>query len=405
MKERSDNAAALEAAAEDLSEQRGHRVGARDRGLIATGVSTMLSDAVALNEAERKIALDIVAVLAQDVADNVRIALAEHIKKSPYLPREIAKNLASDIESVAVPIIEVSAALSDRDLIEIVRDGAAAKQVAVARRPSVSAEVSSALAGTERKPVVQTLLANDGARIDEETFHTLLGTFAEENEVLGMMVDRGTLPLSVKERLIGQISTELRDRLVQQHDLPRHLAEEMSTQARERSLVASIGSELDSGSIERLVATLYADGSLTPTLVLRALCQGDYYFFQAAMAVLSNHTIATVRDLLHHRGAGGFKRLYRAAALPEHLFRAFRVALDVTRERWGTAHPSGSQAGIEDVIGRIVREYRDICPADIEGLLSQLSQRLPAAEALSIRPNLRPDYDDQKESESSATTR
>ena len=59
-----------------------------------------------LSERERKVSLDILKVMARDVERQVREALSEHVKSSPLLPPSIARVLAADVESVALPIIQ-----------------------------------------------------------------------------------------------------------------------------------------------------------------------------------------------------------------------------------------------------------------------------------------------------------
>ena len=66
-----------------------------------------------LTERQRYIAVEILEHLALDVEQQVRQALCENVMHCPFLPPEIARTLANDVESIAVPIIRYSAALSD----------------------------------------------------------------------------------------------------------------------------------------------------------------------------------------------------------------------------------------------------------------------------------------------------
>ena len=81
--------------------------------------------------------------MAADAAELVRRALAVTLKQSDVLPRDVALKLAKDVESVALPVLNHSPAFTDHDLAEIVRASSAAKQVAVARRPTLSARVTT----------------------------------------------------------------------------------------------------------------------------------------------------------------------------------------------------------------------------------------------------------------------
>ena len=94
---------------------------------------------------QREMALQIFEIMAKDAEIRVRMALSEHLKECPDIPRDIAMALAQDVDAVAVPFLEFSDALSDADLIEIIRSVGDAKQCAVARRPSVSSELAESL--------------------------------------------------------------------------------------------------------------------------------------------------------------------------------------------------------------------------------------------------------------------
>jgi uncharacterized protein (DUF2336 family) len=83
-----------------------------------------------LSERERKISLDILQVMARGVEQQVREALAEYVKSSPLLAPSIARVLAADVESMALPIIQYSSVLSEEDLIPIVHESGEAKQAA-----------------------------------------------------------------------------------------------------------------------------------------------------------------------------------------------------------------------------------------------------------------------------------
>src|SRR5690606_21742836 len=62
-------------------------------------------DRMPLDEAGRAAAQKILAVLAADAAELVRRALAVTLKASDVMPRDVARKLAGDVDSVALPMI------------------------------------------------------------------------------------------------------------------------------------------------------------------------------------------------------------------------------------------------------------------------------------------------------------
>ena len=91
-----------------------------------------------LSASARETAAAILEVLSQDVALVVRQATCEQVLHCPFLPPNIARRLAQDVDSVAVPIIRCSTALSDADLIALIGERDTLAQVSVAGRDTVT---------------------------------------------------------------------------------------------------------------------------------------------------------------------------------------------------------------------------------------------------------------------------
>lgn len=350
------------------------------RAATAASVAAAFADGD-LAPRERRMAEGILGLLAADVADEVRESLAEHIKHSPLLPRSLALSLAQDIESVALPILRASDVLTDEDLIAIVQAGSEAKQFAIAERRTVSEAVSHALMETGRRGVVCVLLANDGAEISAVSLETALETFQDDEDVAALMVERRSLPLGVTERLVSTLSETLRERLIQRHNLPEPLVADLAQHGRERALSRLVTDESRVVEIEALVDRLHATAKLTPTLLLRAICVGDLHFFEAGMARMADVPVENARILLYDRGPLGYRGLYSKTGLPSDLFQAFRIAIDVVGEVRKAQSAMGDdgvdwQRGYTDtIVDRLVREYRQVCPADVEHVLSQLARQ------------------------------
>jgi uncharacterized protein (DUF2336 family) len=341
------------------------------RAEVAAAVGAELASA-ALDAREAAIAAQILEFLAHDVELAVRQALAEHIKECPFLPPDIALMLARDIEDqVALPILEYSPVLDDAELIAFVRQGATARQLAIARRKSIGSAVADALVDTAKREVVSAVLANRGATIEEAALHQIAGQFSGDDAIAALLVDRPSLPLTVCEMLIANLSAALRDRLVVQHQIPAFLAEELALHGRERALVKLMPGQ-DGNAAERLAAHLHAKRRLTPSLVLRSISLGDLGFFDAAMAALADIPTMSARTLLYDRGAGGLRGIYDAARLPPELFRAFRAAISAVLE----GHlKQGHAAFAEHLLGQLVRLYDDLSPTSLEHAIAQLARR------------------------------
>ena len=350
-----------------------------NRAELAAKVSRQIGQA-ALTDAERQIAEDIIRTLARDTISRVRQTLAENLKASPALPRDVALMLARDVEAVAIPILSVSQALTDTDLVELVRDGNDAKQTAIAGRAAVSATVADALIELGSEGAVAALVGNEGAQLGEKGLGRVIERFGGSELVQRQLVQRPKLPVTIAERLVVVVSDALRRHLITRHDLSPQVAADLVLQSRERatlSLLADGGEGgRESGSLERLVAHLDQTGRLTPSLLVRALCMGDSAFFEAAMAHLANVPATNARLLIHDTGHLGLKSIYDKARLPPSLLPACRVALDVLRETHYDGEPDDIERYRRRVIERILTQYEDMEAEDLDYLLAKLGDMM-----------------------------
>ena len=92
-----------------------------------------------LSKRERDLVIDIIRQVIRDAEMDVRLGLAERLAVHDQAPHDLIVTLANDQIEIAEPILLRSDVLQDADLIDIIRRHAEAYQVAVAKRPAVSA--------------------------------------------------------------------------------------------------------------------------------------------------------------------------------------------------------------------------------------------------------------------------
>jgi uncharacterized protein (DUF2336 family) len=344
------------------------------RSYMAARVASLFREAT-LGPKERAIAEDILRALVEDAAVRVREAVSLHLKRCPFLPHDLAVTLAEDVDSVAGPLLEFSEVLSDADLIRIVRDYGAAKQCAIARRPTVTADVSDALIDTKDEEVVVTLVKNDGARILEPSLHKIVDAFADSEAVNEAMVHRQELPLTVASRLIAVVSDSLRQYLVARHDIPSDLAADVTTLGREGAIAELVSPDADQDQVHRLIRDLHRLNRLTPTLLLRVLCNGQIEFFEAGLAALAAMPPDHTRRLLWESWPHGFDALYRRTGLPRKFHAALRTAVEVILAPGGPSPDDAEKARrLRHLLRAISAEHGASGPENLEMVLSRLQR-------------------------------
>jgi uncharacterized protein (DUF2336 family) len=334
----------------------------------------------ALTPTEVRLGQDIVRILARDVEERVRASLSRGLRHSPNLPRDVARKLAEDVESVAFPMLTDSLALTDEDLIEIVRNGSSLKQEAIASRPNLTETVTGALIDHADEPAVIVLMGNNSAAIAEDKFDHALTRFDGSARVKEAMVLREKLPITVAERLVNMISKALQAHLVEAHALAPRTAADIVMKSREQEIIRlSLGaSEVE---LWQMVAQMQRNGRLTPSLILRALCTGDIGFFEVAMAVRGDISIENAQILIHDPSRRGLEALYRKATMPDELYGTIRSAIDTVAEAGFDGEPRDLERFRSRVITRVLTLVETVDPADADYLLDKLSDVLLHAPA------------------------
>lgn len=340
---------------------------------LAVGLAKAITHG-ALTDQERAIAIEVLRRLVRETEIEVRRTLAEHIKSSPLLPRDIAMRLAQDVQAVAVPILQSSPVLTDEDLVSIIAGGSPAKQRAIAERSALSEKVSCALVETGNKCVIEILLANDSSEISEDSYRTLLDGFADDATIHELLVERPVLPFAVKEQLVCLVSKALQTRLINQHALPAALVEQLGQHGRERALIPGLSALKGNEEIDAAASRLARSEALTPTLLLRVLSAGLLEFFGAAMAALAQVPSGNAQQALRKAGTPALARLYERAELPDQLQPAFQIMLEEVLDFRRSGHTRSQPEMEQRIVSSLVLAYRQISPDSLESVIYQLGR-------------------------------
>lgn len=342
-------------------------------------------DKAELNEEDRAAAQKILRLMASDAAELVRRAMVVTLKASDLIPRDVARRLAADVDSVALPLINFSPVFTDEDLIEIVRAGSTVRQVAVAGRPSVSRDVATAVAEVGAEQAVRTLAANDNADIAEGALNRCVDRFGASPEVVAALAYRQVLPLSVSEKLIELASEAVREHLVTRHAVAPETAIRLASFARERATVDLVDQASAQTDLATFAATLNARKALNGSLLLRALARGQMALFEYGLAELAGTPHQRAWLMIHDAGPLGLKAIYDRAGLPPRLFQAFRAGVDT----WRTLQAEGADTSGDDfrqqMLERFLTQRPNAPREDLAYLMERLDQApLPAKPAVNV---------------------
>ncbi len=282
---------------------------------------------------EKKIAVEIFRLLLNDAEVKVRKMLSTHLAHSMDAPHDVILKLAKDVTEVAVQVLENSYVLTEDDLIAITQSTQDVTVMStIARRETVSHELSEALLQKSNVTVIETLLSNKSASIDEKELGHIYTSCADNASILELMVKRGGLPVTLAEKLFVAVSDEMKKVLTQQYKLSLQIADNTTKDVRELATLGLVDTDMQTMDIAKLVNQLYQTGRLTLSIIIRSLCLGDMRFFEHAMAKLSDISIINTQLLILDQSNNGFESLYKTSCLPMELFAATKYLLKVVLE-------------------------------------------------------------------------
>ena len=332
-----------------------------------------------LSASERTLAEEIFKLMVKDAEERVRVALSDNLKHAPDLSNDVAAALAKDVSDVvAFPILQFSEALTEDDLIEIIRTQPIDRQIVVAERPDVTENVADAIVVEGGQKAVAALVNNEKASLSEKTLGKVVDKYGDDVDIQTPLVHRAKLPVAIAERLVAKVSAKLQQYLVKYHELPEETASDLILQTREKATLSIVGADAEDEDVEALVSQLMANGRLTPSIILRALCVGDLSFFETALSVLSKIPLANARMLIYDEGDLGLKSLYAKAGLPQSVYAAFRSAFDLVMDTASEKSDDDPEVRMRRILERVLTVHHDIADEygaeNVDYLLAKFSK-------------------------------
>ncbi|MDB2415435.1 DUF2336 domain-containing protein, partial [Rickettsiales bacterium] len=302
--------------------------------------------------------------LLADTEKSLRKTLSESIKNTTTVPHDIIAKLAKDIQEVSLPILQFSDVLTDSDLIEIIHSTEeVSKHAVISNRKTVSEDVSEALVDTHNYAVVNTLLKNKGAKVSNGSYKQIVKEHSNKSEVVAALIERESIPVEIVDTIVNTVSDFILDELRDKHKEAYESAhiKEAIEKSRALSSMQVMGMHTSQQEYEQflqLMGKLNVSKELVP---ISALCLGYLHVFEMWLARSSGVPLSNIRTLMQDNK--GFKALYTRTNLPEHLYEACELLIEVVRELQ------------EDLEGEPIRVSKKIANRMLEQILMKLEEK------------------------------
>jgi uncharacterized protein (DUF2336 family) len=295
------------------------------------------------SERERNLAGDILRHLLGEVERSLRWELASRLATRSEVPQSLIAALAMDEIEVAEVVLRDSPLLNDPVLIEIIYNKAEEHALAIARRRSLSAQVSQALIDTESIRVITAVIENAGADLTADMLEFLIDEARTQDLYHDPLVHRADLPEALARRLHQWVAEPIKRHICARYDLDPAVLESELAAAIDVSLVAAPSAGRRTSKARVLVERLHAKGALDHRFLLGALYRGNFEVFKEGLIELTALDPCLVGRILHDRDPRGLAVICRLLGADS---RAFENMVFLTRHDGGRPyHPRPGERG------------------------------------------------------------
>ncbi len=255
--------------------------------------------------------------LIGDIEQHIRSKLAAFLAARDDVPHDLIVMLANDEIEVAYEILANSQLLDDRDLIEIIVNRTQPQHLAITKRQAISTDLSRTLVQTADSAVIESLLQNDGAVLDEELLESLVESCRDVADYRAALVRRHDLPATLATRMYCWISDALREYIVNRFELEPAVLADAITGALNQAMQEGI----EGGPANSELAEMGGgDLQKNKELLIKYLHSGVIFRFEQHFAKLASLSPSAVTRALYHSGGEGLGIACKGIGLDSEMF-------------------------------------------------------------------------------------
>jgi len=264
-----------------------------DRERLLSGVVELCAEAGAagtpLSPPISQLVEDLFITLVEQAEHDIRRRLAERLADAAWAPPTLVNMLALDEIEIAQPIIAYSPVLAETDLIRILVEATLDHQVAVARRPGLTAGVVEAILESGEPAVLTALAGNETADIDEPALAAMIGHARRVVAMRSPLARHPRLSSELAVRLYAWVGESLKTALTSRFRLDPAALDAAIAEATRAAAGAGPADRVEEerDDMDRnLVEKLKDAGQLRSGYLLRALREGRLNLFIHVLAGL-----------------------------------------------------------------------------------------------------------------------
>lgn len=264
---------------------------------------------------------EIIGAVATDMTEQVRMELSRKVAVSKSPLRKTARRLATDSIRVAAPVLRKSTALTEEDLVQIANNGCQDKLMAVSKRDKLTSPVSKALVNKGEDKVVVSLLENETAQIDRETYEVVTERAMTSKVLQAPLVKNKNVPLDLLNDVYQVVEKKLRAQIMAKFESVSEAELNAALEASKNRLNVAYGKapeDIDK-QIKWVEAEIEAE-RLTPPHLVQQLRNGERARFYASFSYFTKVPLDTILRVTDQKDVDAMAILCRSAQFPKALF-------------------------------------------------------------------------------------
>jgi len=264
------------------------------------------------DDQERAAIENVARMLAQDVALQVREALAFELRTCATLPYDLAAKIATDIQSVSSPFLASTEAFTDEQLAGLIPHLEEHAQITLSRRSDLGPSACQAIVTVGSEQAVSFVVRNAEIVMREEACDTVINRYRDNESIIQSLSRRADLPLAIVEQLVLIVSAEYQDLLVEKYGV----SDDAASSVMQATLGETVWRQIESASptqIHAYVIDLKKTDRLTHELALEIVGRGCLPFLESILALEAGLTLGAVRESLYGGDVKAFVALMQAA--------------------------------------------------------------------------------------------
>ncbi len=285
-----------------------------DRERLLGGMVDLCAEAEAdqtpLSPQISKLVEDLFITLVEQAEHDIRRRLADRLADAHWAPSALVNMLALDEIEISQPIITYSPVLAETDLIRILVEATLDHQVAVARRPGLTAGVVEAILEAAEPAVLTALAGNETADVSEPALAAMIGHARRVVAMRSPLARHPRLSSELAVKLYAWVGESLKTALTSRFRLD---PEELDAAIAEATRAAAAGAgpsdrvEEERDDMDRsLVEKLKNAGQLRTGYLLRALREGRLNLFIHILAARYGDVSQDEAQVIVALGGDGF---------------------------------------------------------------------------------------------------